>query len=1043
MPESSEPSLRPDKPGPDSKSGEAMRASLERRLADAVSEGAEREPPPVPDHTMLHRIGSGAYGDVWLARTALGTLRAVKMVYRSRFKDDRPYEREFHGILKYEPISRTHEGLVQVLHAGRDEARGCFYYVMELADDVSGFEFRVSGSATADTRLETRNPKPETYAPRTLRSELSRQERLPPAEAAQFVLRLADALGHLHAQGLVHRDIKPSNVIFVGGRPKLADIGLVTDVGSSHSFVGTEGFIPPEGPGTPQADLYGLGKLLYELATGRDRMDFPQLPAGVTRLPDGEALLELNEVMTRACAPDPKQRYASATEVQAELNLFLAGRSLRQARNVERNLARLKKFAVVACVFLALTAVALWFSKREERHARERANAEAALRLRAEAAEHESRQQLYTALLEQSRATVRSGTSGHRVRVLDALRRAVAISNTVELRWEAMAALALPDVHFEREWSGGGDVTAVNFDSDFKRMTVSRGNSAVEIRAAADFKLLATLPPSRDGASFFTAWSAGGRYLAVRRDHDVAGDRADLEVWDVAATNQVMLLRDVPRGALGFHPALPRMVTATSRGPITVWDIESRAEQVSFVINGGPHALEFSPDGKRIAASYPSAGSWMISIHDAGNGDVLASGRFAQRIPNVAWHPRGQWLAAPDYGGGVHLMDSHTGATSAMGRHKTTAYNVVFSPDGRYLVSGGWDRELICWDVATRQRSFTLMLDSFNLLFRADGRQCATVSGGLVQFHAFESPTVHRELGVMLGAQVNHAAFSPDGRWLAASGDKRLGLWDLNSEAPGVLANEAADARPFFTPDSVELLASSREDACFRWRIVQENDAPVRLERVPLSKPGDFTALCLASNHLVWTGQQGSRTVAPGESPGLEEWTPTLPGVSQASPDGQWLAIFRPFTPSLQVYRLPRLESAARFTAQANISAVSFPPSGREVASVSRNTLELWDIHTGQRTRVLTNCSHVVFAPDGRHAWMRLNRVAGLYPLDTLKPLILLPGDTSPLALSPDGRHLAVSVESRRLQVWDLAEVGKQLRELGMGWGQEGSLRAR
>jgi serine/threonine protein kinase/WD40 repeat protein len=1022
---------------PASDTRRAIQVAVERELGLA---GEDTDAPAdIPDHELLRRIGSGAYGDVWLARNTLGTLRAVKIVYRARFEENRPYEREFHGILKYEPISRTHEGLVQVLHVGRNDDTECFYYVMELAD-AENVEGRISN---VELPVQERAENPDSsfiirysgaYSPRTLHSELRKQPRLPPTEAAQFTLFLASALIHLHGHGLVHRDIKPSNVIFVNGRPKLADIGLVTGAGASRSFVGTEGFVPPEGPGQAQGDIYALGKLLYELATGRDRMDFPQLPADSMESPDREALLELNEVMTRACAPETPHRYASAREFQAELNLFLAGRSLRHTRNMERNMARLKKIAVTACIFLALAAVALRISKREERHARERANVETALRLRAVAAEHESRQQLYTALLEQSRAAVRSGAIGHRVRVLDALRRAAAISNTVELRTEATAALALPDVRFEREWFGGSDVTAVDFDSDFKRMAVSRGTGAVEIRAVSDFKLLVMLPPIRDGASFRTAWSAGDRYLAVRRDQDIAGERADLEVWDVAVTNRVLLLRDVPRGALGFHPTLPRLVTATSGGPVTVWNIESGKELKSFIINGVPDALEFSPDGKRIAASYPSSGSWMITVHDAERGDVLASGRFRNRIPNVAWHPQGQWIAAPDYSGSVYLMNSHTGAASAIGRHKTTAYNVVFSPDGRYLVSGGWDRELICWDVAGRQRVFTLPLDSLNLHFRADGKQCAVVGNGRVQFHAFESPTAHREFGALLGANVNYAAFSPDGQWLAASGDKRLGVWHMTNQTLESLANEAGDARPFFRSDSTELFGSSREDACFRWRIVTSDNVAARLERVPLSKPAGFTALCLSSNRIVWTSRLGSRSIALDESSETDEWMPTLPGVSQVSPDGQWLGIFRPFTPLLHVYRLPGLESVVKLTAQANISAMSFSRPGGEITAVSRNTLEFWDINTGQRTRVLSNCSHIVFAPDGLHAWMRLDRVAGLYHLGTLKPLILLPGDTTPLALSPDGRHLAMSVDARRLQVWDLVEIGGQLQALGLSW---------
>ena len=55
----------------------------------ATLPASARRPPPVPDYELLRRIGSGSYGDVWLARNVLGQFRAVKVVYRSRFSDPR------------------------------------------------------------------------------------------------------------------------------------------------------------------------------------------------------------------------------------------------------------------------------------------------------------------------------------------------------------------------------------------------------------------------------------------------------------------------------------------------------------------------------------------------------------------------------------------------------------------------------------------------------------------------------------------------------------------------------------------------------------------------------------------------------------------------------------------------------------------------------------------------------------------------------------------------------------------------------------------
>ena len=143
--------------------------------------------------------------------------------------------------------------------------------------------------------------------------------RFPISECLDIGADIAAGLSRLHESGLVHRDIKPSNVIFVNDQPKLADIGLLASMDEAHSFVGTEGFVAPEGPGTAQADIFSFGKLLYEMATGLDRSEFPKLPPLAVDAVDGaEAFAELNEVFLRACDPDPARRYQSSAELRRE-----------------------------------------------------------------------------------------------------------------------------------------------------------------------------------------------------------------------------------------------------------------------------------------------------------------------------------------------------------------------------------------------------------------------------------------------------------------------------------------------------------------------------------------------------------------------------------------------------------------------------------------------------------------------------------------------------------------------------------------------------
>src|SRR5437016_417467 len=165
----------------------------------------------------------------------------------------------------------------------------------------------------ADSCANVTGEDAEGYVPTTLTTKLQARGTLEAEEICRLSLAITSALAFLHQQGLIHRDIKPSNIIFVGGQPKLADIGLVAGADETRSFVGTEGYIPPEGPGTPAADVYSLGQVLRELLSASK----PRHGGGADPL-----LSPLQKVIDRACARDLGQRPQDAQQMLKELQSF-------------------------------------------------------------------------------------------------------------------------------------------------------------------------------------------------------------------------------------------------------------------------------------------------------------------------------------------------------------------------------------------------------------------------------------------------------------------------------------------------------------------------------------------------------------------------------------------------------------------------------------------------------------------------------------------------------------------------------------------------
>ena len=259
-------------------------------------------------YELLEVIGTGGMAVVYKARChRLNRLVAVK-VLKDEFSADEDFLRRFRA--EGEAVAMlSHPNIVQVFDVSASEDAN--YIVMELIDGI------------------------------TLKQYMEVKGILNWKETLHFATQIAKGLEHAHSRGIVHRDIKPHNVMVLkNGSVKVMDFGIAQVMNKSNTLtkeaLGSVHYISPEqakGSFTDsRSDIYSLGVVMFEMMTGRPPYDGDSPVAVAIQHINGGAPrptslnpnipVGMEQIIMKAMALEPKDRYSSATELLSDLEEF-------------------------------------------------------------------------------------------------------------------------------------------------------------------------------------------------------------------------------------------------------------------------------------------------------------------------------------------------------------------------------------------------------------------------------------------------------------------------------------------------------------------------------------------------------------------------------------------------------------------------------------------------------------------------------------------------------------------------------------------------
>ncbi len=993
------------------------------------------EPDSVPGYRIIEEIHRGGQGVVFKAvQRSTQRLVAIKVMREGPFAtaDERSrFEREVRVLARLK-----HPNIVSIYHS--DAVDGRFFYVMDY----------IAGQTL------------DEYIAAAKRSV---------AETMRLFAVICEAVAAAHLRGVIHRDLKPGNVrVDVEGVPHVLDFGLskmadeaeASGATRTGQFVGSAPWASPEQAAGDidavdlRTDVYSLGVLLFQMLTGEFPYDVtgrpqdvlanvmhaePRKPSSLRREIDDD----VETIVLRCLQKDRERRYQSGVALAADVRRYLAGEPIEARRDsgwyiIRKQLWRHRATLGVAAGFLLLliasSVVAWWLYASAQR-----------ARGAAEQATTEANRRLWQSYLAQARAARSTRKVGRRFDSLAAIRQAAMMRPSLELRNEAIAAMALSDIRIERRYPAHYHAAATGLNR-IDRFARSDEQGTVEVVAVEDGRIMTRLrgPPH---PSWIFVFSRDGRYLATKH-HAVNAETSELCVWDVQRGELVLRLPPGQYRGTGVAFAADNAWVALTETDerIHFYGLPSGEHLDHRTIDAlDPRRIDLEPAGRRLASSgfVPP----FVEIWDVETGERVGTVDAPALIRGMSWSEDGKLLAGACTDGRVYLWDAGTGERlGELVGHQGEAVDVHMDPEGRFMTTWAWDNSARIWRSDTMEEIFESVQGW--VITNVRDRLAFEERPHYFTIAKFEPSREFTRLAWPTAGNWQTAQISRDGAFAVTAGQPGVVVWDLGRGEAAIQLSEEPTESCIMLPDDT-VLALGRA-GLWSWRLIRRNGSVEAAERRLLHAEAGLVRMAGAADGsaVAVLGQDHFLILDPRDGTPLRSLPAfeSLRSHLSLSPDarrlfaGTWRG---------EPARVLDVESGETLLSIDNEYVIgSFSRDGNWLAVSLRTQYLFYDTRDWRLVRRIDRSSPetlagtAAFTERGDLAAIQHSRfVVHLIEPDSGRLLAVLPNPSNDAILSlsftPDGSRLAAATADRYVLVWRIDAIRRGLRDMGLDWVAE------